>query len=180
MWKHSWSTYLGGTRLSHSQLATAPLWGRNSFVCDRDEVIFEDYCCGRYHMWHSSFLQGYILVSGNVKEYHFYFLTPCPIKFESSWWDHQASLTNSVVPSVHSEEATAGDSDHSRHGEVGEGVCRHMSYRGIGGKLQNHDDILLHLVLEHERTLLEREERKVGKSRKTKRWWRGLKNRNKV
>lgn len=55
MWKHSWSTYLGGTRLSHSQLATAPLWGEGSFVCDRDEVIFEDYCCGRYHMWHSSF-----------------------------------------------------------------------------------------------------------------------------
>lgn len=33
MWKHSRSTYLGGTRLSHSQLATAPLWGEGSFVC---------------------------------------------------------------------------------------------------------------------------------------------------
>lgn len=68
MWKHSWSTYLGGTRLSHSQLATAPLWGEGSLVCDRDEVIFEDYCCGRYHMWHSSFLQGYTFLFQDMWE----------------------------------------------------------------------------------------------------------------
>ena len=42
---------------------------------------------------------------------------------------------------------TAGDD------QMGQGVGGHVGHRGVGRKLQHHDDILLHLVLEHERTL---------------------------
>lgn len=34
MWKHSWSAYLGGASLSHSQLATALLCAVGRLVCD--------------------------------------------------------------------------------------------------------------------------------------------------
>lgn len=80
-----------------------------------------------------------------------------------------AQLTNGVVPSVDGKQAAAGDSDHSRYGQVREGVCDHVRYGGIGWKLQHHDDILLHLVLEHERTLW----RETLLSRRKKRWWVG-------
>ncbi len=49
---------------------------------------------------------------------------------------------------------------------MGQGVGGYMCYRRIGRKLQHHDDVLLHLVLEHERTLwketlLSRKEKKT-------------------
>lgn len=62
-------------------------------------------------------------------------------------------LTNSVVPSVDGEEAAAGDGDHGGHGEVRQGVGGHVRHGRVGRKLQHHDDVLLHLVLEHERAL---------------------------
>lgn len=57
------------------------------------------------------------------------------------------------MPSVHGKYAVAGDSDHSRYRKMGQRVGRHMRHWRIGWELQHHDDILLHLVLEHERTL---------------------------
>lgn len=62
-------------------------------------------------------------------------------------------LTDSVVPPVDSKQAAAGDGDHGGDGKMRQGVCRHVRYRRVGRKLQHHDDVLLHLVLEHERTL---------------------------
>lgn len=69
MWKHSWSAYLGGTSLSHSQLATALLWAVGRLVCDSDEVILQGHCCGRYHMWHGPiffFLQGHMCMLEHI------------------------------------------------------------------------------------------------------------------
>lgn len=64
-------------------------------------------------------------------------------------------LTNVIVPSVDGKYAAAGDRNHCRCGKMGQGVSGNMRNWRIGWKLQHHDDILLHLVLEHERTLRE-------------------------
>ncbi len=89
---------------------------------------------------------------------------------------HWVPLTNGVVPSVHGKYTAAGDSDHSRYGEMGQGVGGHMRYWRIGRKLQHHDDILLHLVLEHERTLwketlLSRREKRRSVGKDGGMWW---------
>lgn len=91
----------------------------------------------------------------------------------------RAPLTDSVVPPVDSKQAAAGDGDHGGDGKMREGVCRHVRYRRVGRKLQHHDDVLLHLVLEHERTLwketlLRRREKKkdgsAGRDGGTQQW----------
>lgn len=71
------------------------------------------------------------------------------------------------MPSVDSKYAVAGDGDHGGDGEVGQGVGGHVRHGRVGRKLQHHDDILLHLVLEHQgtlwrETLLSRREREDG------------------
>lgn len=162
MWKHSWSAYLGGTSLSHIQLATALLWVVGRFVCDSDEVILQGHCCGRYCMWHDNFFfwQGHMCLFEHI-----------------TCQGLCVQLTYSIVPSVDGKEPAAGDSDHSRYSKMGEGVCSHMRYRRIGRKLQHHNDILLHLVLKHERTLwketlLNRREKKRSVGKVGRMWWR--------
>lgn len=81
----------------------------------------------------------------------------------------RAPLTDSVVPPVDSKQAAAGDGDHSGDGKMREGVCRHVRYGRVGRKLQHHDDVLLHLVLEHERTLW-KETLLRRREKKKKRW----------
>lgn len=49
-------------------------------------------------------------------------------------WD-QNPLTNGVVPSVDSKQATAGDGNHSRYCEMGQSVGSNVGYGGIGRKL---------------------------------------------
>lgn len=57
------------------------------------------------------------------------------------------------MPAVDSEEPAAGDGDDGGEGQVRQRVGGHVSDGRVGGKLQHHDDILLHLILKHERTL---------------------------
>lgn len=73
MWEHSWSAYLGGASLSHSQLATALLCAVGRLVCDGDEVILQGHCCGRYHMWRGTvffvfcfFLRGHMCMFEHI------------------------------------------------------------------------------------------------------------------
>lgn len=65
----------------------------------------------------------------------------------------EAPLTHSVVPAVDSEQTAAGHSDNGGHCQVGQCVGSHVGDRRVGRKLQDHDDVLLHLLLKHERTL---------------------------
>lgn len=63
------------------------------------------------------------------------------------------ALTHGVVPAVDSKQAAAGHRDYGRHCQVWQCVGSHMGDRRVGGKLQYHYDVLLHLLLKHERTL---------------------------
>lgn len=83
----------------------------------------------------------------------FFFITSMAVLEHFTCHLRRAPLTDSVVPPVDSKQAAAGDGDHGGDGKMREGVCRHVRYRRVGRKLQHHDDVLLHLVLEHERTL---------------------------
>ena len=62
-------------------------------------------------------------------------------------------LTREAVPLVDGEEAVGSDGDDGGVGQAGLGVGRHMADGGVGGELEHHDDVLLHLVLKHQRTL---------------------------
>lgn len=62
-------------------------------------------------------------------------------------------LTDCVVPAVDGEQSAACDRDRSRNAEVRQCVGRHVRDRRVGGEFEHHDYILLHLVLEHQRTL---------------------------
>lgn len=59
------------------------------------------------------------------------------------------------MPLVYSKQPICSNSDHSRVGQTWLGVGCYMSDRGVGWELQNHDNILLSLVCEHQRTLQE-------------------------
>lgn len=146
------ATYLGGASLSRGQLATA-LLEVGSFVSDGDEVISQSHCCGRYCR-----LYGKNMCASFEH-------TDCHV--------HWAPLTNGIVPSVDSKQAAAGDCDHSRYGEMWQGVSSHVRYRRIRRKLQHHNDILLHLVLEHERTLWKETllSRRVSVENGERVWW---------
>lgn len=84
---------------------------------------------------------------------HFFFRAHMSVIKHITSYVSLAPLTYSVVPSIDGKQSAASDSNHSGYSEVGQGVGSHMGYRRIGWKLQHHDDILLHLVFEHERTL---------------------------
>ena len=62
-------------------------------------------------------------------------------------------LTHGVVPAVDGEQAAAGDGDGGGDGEVRQRVGGHVRDGRVGGELEHHDDVLLHLVLKHQRTL---------------------------
>lgn len=62
-------------------------------------------------------------------------------------------LTHCVVPAIDGEQPATRDRDRSGDAEVWQRVGRHMRDRRVGWKLKHHDDILLHLVLKHQRTL---------------------------
>lgn len=57
------------------------------------------------------------------------------------------------MPAVDSEQAAAGHRDDGRHRQVRQCVSSHVGDWRVGGELQYHDDILLHLLLKHEWTL---------------------------
>lgn len=59
------------------------------------------------------------------------------------------------MPLVHSKQPVSGDCDHSRRHQTRLGVGCHVSDRGVGGELEDHDDILLGLVCEHQWALQE-------------------------
>lgn len=59
------------------------------------------------------------------------------------------------MPLVHSKESISSDRDHSGSSPARLGVGCHMGDRGVRGELENHDDILLGLVCEHQWTLQE-------------------------
>lgn len=61
--------------------------------------------------------------------------------------------THGVVPAVHCEQPAAGHRHHGGDGQVRQCVGRHVCHWRIGRELQHHDDILLHLIFKHERTL---------------------------
>lgn len=64
--------------------------------------------------------------------------------------------TCQAVPFVDREEAVGGDGyDGGRH-EARLGVGCHVRHRRIGRELQHHDDVLLHLLREHQRRLQEK------------------------
>lgn len=64
-------------------------------------------------------------------------------------------LTWKAVPLVHSKEPVCSDRDHSGSGQARLGVGGHMSDRGVGRELQDHDNVLLGLLCEHQGALQE-------------------------
>lgn len=80
------------------------------------------------------------------------------------------ALTDCVVPAVDSEQPATCDSDGCWYAEVGERVGRDVSDGRVGGELEHHDDVLLHLILKHQRTLgKETLVRQTEKERRTER-----------
>lgn len=59
------------------------------------------------------------------------------------------------MPLVDGEEAVGGDGDDGGRGEARLGVGGHVGHGRVAGELQHHDDILLHLLREHQRALQE-------------------------
>lgn len=63
------------------------------------------------------------------------------------------ALTDCVVPAVDGEQAAARDGDGCWYAEVGERVGGDVGDGRVGGELEHHDDVLLHLILKHQGTL---------------------------
>lgn len=63
------------------------------------------------------------------------------------------ALTDCVVPAVDGEQAAARDGNGCWYAEVGERVGGDMGDGRVGGELEHHDDVLLHLILKHQGTL---------------------------
>lgn len=81
------------------------------------------------------------------------------------------ALTDCVVPAVDGKQAAARDGDGCWYAEVRERVGRHVGDGGVGGELEHHDDVLLHLILKHQRalgkeTLVRQTERKKRKGQR--------------
>lgn len=57
------------------------------------------------------------------------------------------------MPAVDCEQAATRDGDGGRYAEVGERVGGDVCHRRVGGEFEHHDDILLHLILKHQRAL---------------------------
>lgn len=64
-------------------------------------------------------------------------------------------LTGEAVPLVDCKEPVCSDRDHGGSGQAGLGVGSHVSDRGVGGELEDHDHILLGLLCEHQGALQE-------------------------
>lgn len=94
------------------------------------------------------------------------------------------ALTDCVVPAVDSKQPATCDSDGCWYAEVRERVGCDVSDWRVGGELEHHDDILLHLILKHQRALgketlvrqtekerrTQGEERRAGQDRGRGRW----------
>lgn len=80
------------------------------------------------------------------------------------------------MPAVYGEKPATRDCDGCWYAEVGQRVGRDVCHGRVGGELEHHDDILLHLILKHQRALgketlvrqTEKEKRKDGKGRREK------------
>lgn len=59
------------------------------------------------------------------------------------------------MPLVDSKEPVGSDRDHSGSGQARLGVGSHVRDRGVGRELQDHDNILLGLLCEHQGALQE-------------------------
>ena len=57
------------------------------------------------------------------------------------------------MPAVDCEQPATRDGDGRRDAEVGERVGGDVRDGGVGRELENHDDVLLHLILKHQRAL---------------------------
>lgn len=84
------------------------------------------------------------------------------------------------MPAVYGEQPATCDRHGCWYAEVGERVGRDVCHGRVGGKLEHHDDILLHLILKHQRalgkeTLVRQTEKEKGRERKGKRvgWRKG-------
>lgn len=74
------------------------------------------------------------------------------------------------MPAVYGEQPATCDRHGCRYAEVGERVGRNVCHGRVGGKLEHHDDILLHLILKHQRalgkeTLVRQTEKEKGRER---------------
>ena len=62
-------------------------------------------------------------------------------------------LTSEAMPLVDGEEAVGGDGDDGGIVQARLSVSGYTDHRRVGGKLQHHDYILLHLIRKHQRSL---------------------------
>lgn len=63
------------------------------------------------------------------------------------------ALTDCVVPAVDGEQAAACDGDGCWYAKVRESVGGDVGDGRVGGELEHHDDVLLHLILKHQGAL---------------------------
>lgn len=84
------------------------------------------------------------------------------------------TLTDCVVPAVDGEQAAARDGDGCWYAEVGERVGGDVGDGRIGGELEHHNDVLLHLILKHQGAL--GKETLVRQTEKERRMWEGGRN----
>lgn len=78
------------------------------------------------------------------------------------------------MPAVDGKQSATCHGDGCWYAEVGERVGCDVSDGGVGGELEHHDDILLHLILKHQRalgkeTLVRQTEKESRTERKRKR-----------
>lgn len=73
------------------------------------------------------------------------------------------------MPAVDGEQAAARDGDGCWYAKVGEGVGGDVGDGRVGGELEHHDDVLLHLILKHQGAL--RKETLVRQTEKERRRW---------
>lgn len=62
-------------------------------------------------------------------------------------------LTGEAMPPVDCKKAVGGDGDDGRAAQARLSVSGHVDHWRVGGKLQDHDHILLHLIRKHQRSL---------------------------
>lgn len=60
------------------------------------------------------------------------------------------------MPLVDGKKAVGGNGDDGRHRQARLGVGGDVSHGRVGRELQDHDDVLLHLLCEHQRRLQEK------------------------
>lgn len=74
------------------------------------------------------------------------------------------------MPAVDSKQPTTSDGDGRWYAKVRQRVGCNVSDGRVGGELEHHDDILLHLILKHQRALgKETLVRQTEKDRRTQR-----------